>query len=65
MEDLQDKEMDSGDRIEQAYAPLVAHLVAQGANRGSVEQSSQLGFDMSEGFHDCAYHPEPPVCEKW
>jgi hypothetical protein len=39
--------------------------VAQGENRGSVEQRSQLGFDVSEGFHDRAYHLGPPVCEKW
>jgi hypothetical protein len=63
MQDLQDEEMDGGDRIEQARAPLVAPLVAQGENRGSVEQDSQLGFDVSEGFHHCAYHPRPPVYE--
>jgi hypothetical protein len=57
--------MDSSDRIEPAYAPLVAHLVAQGEHRGSVEQSSHLGFDRSESFHDWAYPPGPPVCEQW
>jgi hypothetical protein len=65
MQDLQDKEMDSGDRIEQAHAPLVAYRVTQGENRGSVEQGRSLGFDVSEGFHDRAYHPGPPVSEKW
>jgi hypothetical protein len=39
--------------------------VAQGENRGSVEQGSQLGCDVSEGFRHRAYHPEPPVGERW
>ena len=37
MQDLEDEQMDGRDRIEQARAPLVAHLVAQGENRGGVE----------------------------
>ena len=63
VQDLQDEKMDGGDRIKQARAPLVAHLVAQGENRGSVEQGGQLGFDVFEGFHHWAYHLRPPVCE--
>jgi hypothetical protein len=63
VQDLQEEKMDGGDRIEQARPPLVAHLVAQGENRGSVEQGGQLGFDVFEGFHHCAYHIRPPVCE--
>ena len=62
---LEDEEMDGGHRIEQARTPLVAHLVAQGENRRSVEQGSQLGLAVSKGFHDCAYRSGPPVCEQW
>jgi len=55
--------MDGGDRIEQARTPLVAHLAAQGKNRGGVEQDSDLCFDVLECFRHPANHLEPPVCE--
>jgi hypothetical protein len=64
VQNLQEEEMDGGDRIEQARTPLVAHLVAQGKNGGSVEQGSSLGFDVSEGFRHRAYHLGSPVCER-
>ena len=63
MEDLQDEQMDGGDRIEQARAPLVADLATEGENSGGVKQGSEFCFDVSEGFRHHANHPGPPVCE--
>jgi hypothetical protein len=37
MEDVQEEEMDGGDRIELALTPLVAHLTTEGENRGGVK----------------------------
>ena len=42
MQDLQEEEMDGGDRIEQARTPLVAHLATEGENRGGVKQGQRV-----------------------
>jgi len=63
MQDLQEEEMDGGDRIEQARTPVVADLSTEGENHGGVKQDSDLCFDMSECVRHCANHREPPVCK--
>ena len=63
MQDVEDEQMNGGDGIEPARAPLVAHLATQGDHRGGVEQGSEFCVDVSEGFRHRAYHPGPPVCE--
>ena len=63
MEDLQEKEMDGGDRIELALTPLVVHLTTEGENRGSVQEGREFCLNVFECCRDRANHPEPPVGE--
>src|SRR5262245_50590680 len=63
MQDVQNEQMDGGDRIKEARAPLVADLATEGENCGGVKQGSKFYFAMSEDFCHCANHPKPPVGE--
>ncbi len=63
MEDVQEEEMDGGDRIELALTPLVVHLTTEGENRGGVKQGRELCLDVFERCGDRANHPAPPVSE--
>jgi hypothetical protein len=62
-QDLQDEEMDGGDRIQHARAPGVADLATHDENGGRVEQVGQLCLNVSERVTDHANHPGPPGCE--
>ena len=46
MEDLEDEQVDGGDGIQHARAPLVASVVTESKNRRSIEYLGQIGINM-------------------
>jgi hypothetical protein len=46
VQDLEATELDGGHRIEETLAPRVAHLTAQGQDRGGIEEVCEFSMDL-------------------
>jgi hypothetical protein len=57
MEDLQQKQLHSGDRIQQAVSPRgVAHLLTSGVDRVGLQLGSPIRFETLEDGGDTGHH---------
>src|SRR5271154_235532 len=57
VEDLDNKEMDRGDGIEDPPAKAVAHSTADGGDLGGVQDSGNLPLDAPQGGVNVLKHP--------